>query len=174
MVTIKVTNMLYNKRKLRLEWRDNKKKYYMLVIGTVVVSTFSLITMPQTKAAIISPLPVSGSSVPPTITPTPTLKPAAGLRGKASYYSKAGCLGCSETFAMANGEILDDNALTVAYNRAPLNSTVKVTNIDNGKSIYAKVTDTGGFERHGRIIDLTVGTKEAIGCNDLCNVEVEK
>lgn len=99
----------------------------------------------------------------------PELKKITGI---ASYYSRVGCLGCSETMTMANGEPLDDTKLTVAFNKAPLNHFIDVNNMANGKSVKVKVTDRGGFERHGRIIDLSVATKEAIGCTDLCKVEI--
>ena len=110
----------------------------------------------------------------PTFTPTPTQARTKGTvyKGVASYYSRAGCVGCSPTLTMANGETLDDNAITVAYNHAPLNSYVSVTNDQNGKTVTARVTDTGGFNRLGRIIDLTPATKSAIACNDLCHVTV--
>lgn len=95
------------------------------------------------------------------------------LEGNASYYSTTGCLGCSPTLTMANGEPLDDSKVTVAYNRAPLNSYVTVTNILTMQSVRAKVTDRGGFERHGKLIDLSVATKNAIGCGSTCPVKVE-
>lgn len=95
------------------------------------------------------------------------------LEGNASYYSTTGCLGCSPTLTMANGEPLDDSKITVAYNRAPLNSYVTVTNILTMQSVRAKVTDRGGFERHGKLIDLSVATKNAIGCGSTCPVKVE-
>lgn len=93
--------------------------------------------------------------------------------GIASFYSRAGCVGCSKTLTMANGETLDDYGLTVAFNRVPLNHVVAVTNMITGKSVRAKVTDRGGFERLGRIIDLTIATRDAIGCGHLCKVRVD-
>ena len=93
--------------------------------------------------------------------------------GIASYYSRAGCVGCSKTLTMANGQVLDDSRLTVAFNRAKLNTFVTVTNSKIGQSVRAKVTDRGGFERLGRIIDLTVATRDAIGCGHLCKVRVD-
>lgn len=103
------------------------------------------------------------------ITPTPTKLP---YKGKASYYSRAGCLGCSEGMIMANGEPLDDSRLTVAFNYATLDSMVRVVNQKTGKMVSAMVTDRGGFERHGKIIDLSVATRDAIGCGDVCDVEI--
>lgn len=108
-----------------------------------------------------------------TLTPSPTpASPAVFYRGTASYYSRQGCVGCSEGMIMANGQPLDDGAMTVAYNRASLGSVVKVKNVNNGLQVVATVTDTGGFERIGRIIDLTLAVKQALACNDLCQVEV--
>jgi len=75
--------------------------------------------------------------------------------GKVSHYSRAGCLGCSPTLTMANGETLSDERATIAFNQLPMNTKVLVTNLDNGRSIEALVTDTGGFESLGRIADLT-------------------
>lgn len=92
--------------------------------------------------------------------------------GTASYYSEDGCVGCSENLTMANGKRFDEDAMTLAFNRLPLGTWVKVSNTLTGKSSIAEVTDTGGFERLGRIADLSKGLKEAIGCGDLCKVEI--
>lgn len=94
--------------------------------------------------------------------------------GTASYYSEAGCVGCSPTLTMANGERFKDSGYTVAFNWLPLESWVKVTNFDTGDTTYARVTDTGGFNRLGRIIDLSPTVKDAINCGDLCKVKVER
>ena len=93
--------------------------------------------------------------------------------GIASYYSRAGCVGCSKTLTMANGQVLNDSGLTVAFNRVPLNTFVTVTNPKTSLSVRAKVTDRGGFEKLGRIIDLTIATRDAIGCGHLCKVRVD-
>lgn len=73
---------------------------------------------------------------------------------------------------MANGRPLNDHALTVAYNRAPLGSFIEVRNPRSGKSVVAEVTDRGGFESLGRIVDLTLAVKNAIDCGSLCQVQI--
>lgn len=104
--------------------------------------------------------------------------PSAMLKGTASYYSEAGCLGCSPTLTMANGERLDDTKLTIAvtvedmHRYKLLNDVVIVRNVRNGRTVEAKITDTGGFHRYNRIADLSVATRNAIKCSDLCNVEI--
>lgn len=137
--------------------------------------------IPETnREELVSPCGDAGCQ--PVVTPTPTpentpkptpeAQKTGFVTGLASYYSREGCLGCSATLTMANGEELRDEALTVAYNRAPLNSYVTITNQKTGSTVTAKVTDRGGFERHGKIIDLTIATRDAIGCGDVCRVGV--
>ena len=54
----------------------------------------------------------------------------------------------------ANGEIYDGNALTAAHRTLPMPVNVRVTNLENGKSIIVRVNDRGPYAR-GRIIDLS-------------------
>ena len=54
----------------------------------------------------------------------------------------------------ANGELYDGNALTAAHRTLPMPVNVRVTNLDNGKSIIVRVNDRGPYAR-GRIIDLS-------------------
>jgi len=100
------------------------------------------------------------------------------VTGTASYYSREGCIGCSENLTMANGETLDDTAQTVALTPELvskyklLNDIVTIENLHTGDKTYAKVTDTGGFARYNRVADLSVATKEALNCSSLCEVKV--
>ena len=95
--------------------------------------------------------------------------------GKVSHYSRAGCLGCSATLTMANGQPLDDEALTIAFNKAPLGTRLKLTNLDNGKSVIVTVTDRGGFEKLGRIADLVPAVARELGTKtDITTVRFEK
>jgi len=61
----------------------------------------------------------------------------------------------------SNGEIFDMNTLTAAHKALPFNSVVKVTNLDNGKSVIVRVNDRGPFIE-GRIIDLSLAAAKAI------------
>ena len=75
---------------------------------------------------------------------------------------------------MANGEPLDDNRATIAFNWLPMNTRVLVTNLDTGQSIEAVVTDTGGFNSLNRIADLTPAVANVLGTKtDVTNVEVK-
>jgi rare lipoprotein A len=65
----------------------------------------------------------------------------------------------------ANGEIYDQNGLTAAHKTLPLPSMVRVTNLDNGRSIVVRVNDRGPFV-NGRIIDLTRRDAQLLGFID--------
>lgn len=85
--------------------------------------------------------------------------------GKVSYYSKDGCIGCNAAQKMANGQIFNENAMTLAHNSIPLNTKVTVKNLTNGLFTTAIVTDRGGFTKYGRVADLSKGLYEAIAAN---------
>lgn len=83
--------------------------------------------------------------------------------GVCTYYSHAGCEGCSAGQIMANNEPFDENAMTIAFMRTPLNTLVEVYNHDNKLGVIARVTDRGGFEKYGILADLSLGVARAIG-----------
>ena len=61
----------------------------------------------------------------------------------------------------ANGEMYDGNTLTAAHRTLPLPVNVRVTNLENGKSIIVRVNDRGPYAR-GRIIDLSKRAAELL------------
>jgi rare lipoprotein A len=62
----------------------------------------------------------------------------------------------------ANGEIYNQNAMTAAHRTLPMPSMVRVTNLENGRSIKVRINDRGPFA-HGRIIDLSKRAAELLG-----------
>lgn len=54
----------------------------------------------------------------------------------------------------ANGEKYDMNTLTAAHRTLPLPSVVKVTNLENGRSLVLRVNDRGPYAKN-RIIDIS-------------------
>jgi len=101
---------------------------------------------------------------------------AGEVQGIASYYSKAGCLGCSINQIMANGEVLNDSRYTIALTPEIvkkyklLNGYVGIINLVNKKWVVAKVTDTGGFGKYNRVADLSLAVKKDLSCESLCRV----
>ncbi len=74
------------------------------------------------------------------------------IRGQASWYSQndPGIL-----LTTANMESFDDSELTCAIWDLPFNTILKVTNLENGKSVLVRVNDRGPARRLNRAIDLT-------------------
>lgn len=62
----------------------------------------------------------------------------------------------------ANGEIYDQNELTAAHKTLPMPSLVRVTNLDNGRSIVVRVNDRGPYA-NGRIIDMSRRGAQLLG-----------
>ena len=62
----------------------------------------------------------------------------------------------------ANGEIYNQYDITAAHRTLPLPSIVKVTNLENGRSLKIRVNDRGPYA-HNRIIDLSKRSAELLG-----------
>ena len=73
----------------------------------------------------------------------------AQQKGKATFYSKR-----ATGARTASGERLHHDSLTCAHRTYPFGTLLKVTNLNNGKTVVVRVTDRGPFAK-GRIIDLS-------------------
>ncbi len=62
----------------------------------------------------------------------------------------------------ANGEAYDMNDLTAAHQTLPMPVFVRVTNLENGRSIVVRVNDRGPFA-NGRIIDMSRRGAQLLG-----------
>jgi len=100
--------------------------------------------------------------------PPPELAPAAlhntpggfeppAITGIASYYG--------EQFRgrlTASGEVYNPDALTAAARSLPLGARIRVTNLENGRSVIVRINDRGPYVA-GRAIDLSEGAARRIG-----------
>ena len=69
------------------------------------------------------------------------------------------------------GETYNMYAMTAAHRELPLPTTVKVTNLDNGRSVALRVNDRGPFH-DDRLIDLSWGAAWKLGFEDKGTVPV--
>lgn len=173
-------------RKQKYYYRHNKRRlFFWLVIG-LILGWFIAgpiawnITHPKIAKVIkVEPIPHEKEPIATftfkieKVEVKPTVVPQRPIVGNASYYSIDGCVGCNINRTMANGERLDDSKLTIAYNHAPFNTKVKITNTKTGNYVWATITDRGGFEPLGKIADLSVATRDALGCGSLCPIKIE-
>ena len=92
---------------------------------------------------------------------------ALAEEGTASYYADSldGNLTASE-------EPYDRNALTAAHRTLAFGTKVKVTNLDNGKSVIVRINDRGPHTS-GRIIDVSGAAADKLGLRDVGTAKVK-
>lgn len=88
--------------------------------------------------------------------------------GKASFYADE-----HTSEKTASGELYDPNLKTAAHRTIPLGSKIRVTNVDNGKSVDVTVNDRGPFAK-GRVVDLSKSAFSSIGSlsSGVINVQI--
>jgi rare lipoprotein A (peptidoglycan hydrolase) len=62
----------------------------------------------------------------------------------------------------ASGQIFDEEKLTAAHRTLPLRSRVRVTNLENGRSVEVRINDRGPYVA-GRVLDLSTRAAKALG-----------
>tara|TARA_Y100000590_G_scaffold437521_1_gene559266 strand:- start:48 stop:497 length:450 start_codon:yes stop_codon:yes gene_type:complete len=72
----------------------------------------------------------------------------------------------------ANGEIYDMYGTTAAHKTLPLNSIVRVTNLENNKSLILKINDRGPYVGD-RILDCSYGAAKKLGFDKQGTTSVE-
>jgi rare lipoprotein A len=125
-------------------------------------------TLPVAHADIGSTFTAAAEAVPPAGDTLPGKLDGKALsaspdvstfaqNGRASWYGPR-----FDGRKTASGERYDMNAMTAAHRTLPMAAYVRVTNVNNGKSVVVKINDRGPFHR-GRIIDLSKAAAWALG-----------
>jgi len=82
--------------------------------------------------------------------------------GKASWYGPK-----FHGKKMANGEVYDQNEILVAHRTLPLGMKVRITNLENGRSLTTKILDRGPYTKkngkYDREVDLSRGAAKFLG-----------
>jgi len=71
----------------------------------------------------------------------------------------------------ASGETFNTNELTAAHRTLPFGTKVRVVNKRTGKSVVVRINDRGPYV-HGRVIDLSRASAQAIGLSGVAPVTV--
>lgn len=77
--------------------------------------------------------------------------------GRASWYGRL-----FQGHETANGENFDMNDLTCAHRSLPMGSLVRVTNLNNNKTVVVRVNDRGPIAR-SRVVDLSYAAAKFLG-----------
>jgi peptidoglycan lytic transglycosylase len=64
--------------------------------------------------------------------------------------------------ATASGEVFDMNKMTAAHRTLPFGTRLKVTNVENGRSVVVRVNDRGPWVKD-RVIDVSRAAGRALG-----------
>ena|SRR6266404_5731125 len=106
------------------------------------------------------------SAVPPRPAPG---QPTFTETGVASWYGRY-----HHGKTTAAGERFDMNRLTAAHRSLPFNTTVRVTNLENRKTVKVRINDRGPYVRT-RIIDLSSRAARELGidANGVVQVRLE-
>ncbi|MEX2089712.1 MAG: septal ring lytic transglycosylase RlpA family protein [Bacteroidota bacterium] len=94
-------------------------------------------------------------------TETPRVKAPEGkalltLEGVASYYAHE-----FHGRLTSNGETFDMHSLTAAHRTLPFGTKLRVTNLENNRTVMVRINDRGPF-KEGRIIDLAMGAAQEL------------
>ncbi len=118
--------------------------FFLLCCLGVCLSLMSCASKPKSTVTGTKPYTVRGQKYYP-------LQTADGFveEGVASWYGPG-----FHGKLTANGETYNQNAMTAAHKLLPLGTTVRVTNLENNKSLVLRINDRGPF-LHDRIIDLS-------------------
>ncbi|NTW68649.1 MAG: septal ring lytic transglycosylase RlpA family protein [Chlorobiaceae bacterium] len=89
--------------------------------------------------------------------------------GTASYYGKK-----FQGRKTASGESFNGNHFTAAHRSLPFGTSVRVTNLDNGKNVVVRINDRGPHVKR-RIIDVSPAAAREIGLygEGTANVRIE-
>lgn len=118
------------------------------------------LSAPNPKAAYNRPYTIRGRTYYP-------MASSAGYRerGIASWY------GWESGNRTSMGTRFDPDGISAAHRTLPLPTLVRVTNLQNGRSVEVMVNDRGPFI-DGRLIDLSAGTAKRLGITGTAPVEV--
>jgi rare lipoprotein A len=92
-----------------------------------------------------------------TYFPIKEVKPGFCQNGVASWYGPG-----FHGRKTASTEVYDMHELTAAHNILPLNTLVKITNLENQKQVVVRINDRGPFVGD-RIVDLSLAAAQEIG-----------
>jgi rare lipoprotein A len=166
----------FDPKLIRVRWRPESRSYeinadkdLILVLGDQAISPISTGNRTQDALKITNLLRRQMGNAPALTNiigkplPQPgSVRVATGpvrfqISGEASWYGP-GFHGART----ANGESFNQYGLTAAHRNLPFGTQVRVTNLNNGRSVLVRINDRGPFVG-GRVIDLSQGAASVIG-----------
>ncbi|MUM78056.1 septal ring lytic transglycosylase RlpA family protein [Pseudodesulfovibrio sp. F-1] len=146
----------------------------------IIALTLGLGLLTVAGCASLSPFPKSIHSTPPSQRDAPVVQPTTDPKTRPytvmgrTYYPLISAHGYDEVGhaswygkdfhgkPTANGQIYDMYGISAAHKLLPLGTRVRVTNLENGRTLTLVINDRGPFV-DGRIIDLSYGAARHLG-----------
>ena len=140
------------------------KNPFVLVtlILVVLLACTGCASSPRFVARNAPPAHSGGSAVeprladPPKSSRNPSGRVLLTLEGIASYYADD-----YHGKVTSNGEVFNMNDLTAAHRTFPFGTNIRVTNLENKKTVVVRINDRGPF-KDGRIIDLSLAAAKEL------------
>ena len=134
-----------------------RPSHFVAVIACAMMFGCAQVERAPEPAQAPSPPPPAGATPPSPAPPTPESATGTPQRGRISMYG--------DGFAgrkTASGEPFDPAALTMAHRTMAFGTRVRVTNLENRRSVEVVVNDRGPFVR-GRIADVSEAAARRLG-----------
>jgi rare lipoprotein A len=167
-------------------WRTSRLSLNMLSIGIICGMLSACATAKHEPTLEPAPAPVASAPVPTSpVPPSTTAAPEAAEKvdGESVAHVDRGARpnrGSRETQTgyatylaasfhgneSASGEVFDERKLIAAHRTLPFGSMVRVTNLENGRSVKVRIIDRGPYGknyREGTIIDLSRSAAQRVG-----------
>jgi len=156
-------------------------KIWLLAGATSIALAAGVIGISTRTVHADAPLPRSVAPAPPAlqaVAPTPArlaphksaeIAAVHALEGTASWYGSR-----FNGRHTASGERFDMYAMTACHPTLPFGSVVRVTNLENNRSVVVRITDRG-YLYEGRIVDLSYGAAQKLAMikSGLASVKLE-
>ncbi len=134
-----------------------------IVVLAAAIACAGCASSPRFATRSSPPNPSAGKTTesrPPPDAPKPARNPSGKvlltLEGVASYYADD-----YHGKLTSNGEVFNMNDLTAAHRTFPFGTNVRVTNLENKKTVVVRINDRGPF-KDGRIIDLSLAAAKEL------------
>ncbi len=124
------------------------------MLAALLVACASTVAVTEPSPSPSAPSPAAAVVVPPAMPVPDQIYRETGL---ASWYGKE-----FHSRKTASGEAFDMNALTAAHRTLPLGTVIRVTNLENFKSIKVTINDRGPFVKNW-VLDLSYGAAKELG-----------
>lgn len=131
----------------------------LVAIGSGLL-LFQGCAMLQRAPDVTTPPPAQPQVSPPEVKKIPDAQLNLPQTGQASWYGAA-----HQGKPTASGEKFDQARFTAAHRTLPFGTKIKVTNLDNGKTVEVEVNDRGPYIDK-RIIDLSQAAAKALGMKE--------